>query len=99
MLVCGPVAAAGPKLRAAPPGARAGSSDPPVWGVSAAASGSVESLCSPEVVDGPGPVVPGDALDEVRDFIVVDRGGQGTNLEEFVLDETILVVVDAGDPG
>ena len=38
------------------------------------------------------------ALDEVRDFIVVDRGGPGTNLEDFVLDETILVVVGADDP-
>lgn len=31
------------------------------------------------------------ALDEVRDFIVVDRGGPGTNLEECALDEAVFV--------
>lgn len=31
------------------------------------------------------------ALDEVRDFIVVDRGGPGANLEEFALDEAVFV--------
>ncbi len=34
------------------------------------------------------------ALGEVRDFIVVDRGGEGVNLEEFPLEEAVSIATD-----
>jgi ureidoglycolate lyase len=34
------------------------------------------------------------ALGEVRDFIVVDRGGEGVNLEEFPLGEAVSIAID-----
>lgn len=34
-------------------------------------------------------------LDEAADFLVVDRGGDGNNLEEYVLDPPYLVVTSA----
>lgn len=34
-------------------------------------------------------------LDEAADFLVVDRGGDGSNLEEYVLDPPYLVVTSA----
>jgi ureidoglycolate lyase len=37
------------------------------------------------------------ALGAVRDFIVVDRGGTGVNLEEFPLEEAVCVATDAFD--
>jgi ureidoglycolate lyase len=37
------------------------------------------------------------AFDEVRDFIVVDRGGPGTNLQEWPLDEAVFVEWPEGD--
>lgn len=38
------------------------------------------------------------ALGAVRDFIVVDRGGAGVNLEEFALEEAVCVAMDARAP-